>query len=421
MRSTLFVIPHEIGGYPLFGVGILLGLLIVSFMAWAAYVMVKMPKPQTILWHALPTWLIAGAIVAFVLPAVELRDAQGIPLGVPIRGYGVMVLTGLLAGIGITIVRGRRLGIPPDTVVALGFWMMLSGVIGARLFYVIQKWEEFEAGGWPQRLVAILKLTEGGLVIYGGVLGGLLACILYCRRHRLNLLATGDLVAPGFLVGLGFGRLGCLLHGCCFGGVCTAPLPAIEFPPQSAPYQTQLVQGKLLGIELDRLELPARVVAVAAGSVAERYGIKVGDTVHAIYVSPLSPVAAADTGGRSRGWMVEVALADRRIGIDATELPAASLPVHPSQVYASINAFLLAWLIWNLQPIPRRDGVVFAVAILLYSVSRFLLEAIRSDELGQFGTSLTIAQWISIGALLMALGGLVLLRKRPVGRVWAWH
>ncbi len=123
----------------------------------------------------------------------------------------------------------------------------MGGVLGARIFYVVQKWDEFAILGFAERLVAIVKLTEGGLVIYGGVFGGIAAGCIFCLVHRQPIRAFGDLIAPAFLIGYSFGRIGCLLNGCCFGGVCTEALPTIQFPQGSGPYLAQLESGKLLG------------------------------------------------------------------------------------------------------------------------------------------------------------------------------
>jgi len=337
----------------------------------------------------------------------------------------VMVLLGLLSGIGITVHRGRSLGISSDFIVGLGFWMMLGGVVGARTFYVIQKWDEFSSYAFGERLVAIIKLTEGGLVIYGGLIGGIVAGSVYCVMNRKPVRAFGDLIAPAFLIGYSFGRIGCLLNGCCFGGICTESLPTIQFPQGSGPYLVQLESGKLLGIELAKRQegrdaWPATAARVDPASVADAAGIKAGDTITKIrpyqvpYDSQTDPAAAPKV-------IAEVGVAQSTITFLPEQLPPRSLPVHPSQIYAALNAALLCWLIWCLQPWPRWDGMTFLVAILLYAISRFLLEGIRSDEGGQLGTSLSIAQWISVvgGSLTSLL--MVILSRTTRSRAWQWH
>lgn len=407
-------------GWPLFGTGIALAICIASFAIWAA-IQFAYGKGSSALIGALPMWGIAAAVIVFVLPGVEATWEDGEPIGLPIRGYGLLVLTGLLSGIAISVYRGKQLGIDPDLIVGLGFWMMVTGVIGARAFFVIQKWEtEFAPLEFQERVAGIFKFTEGGLVIYGGVFGGLLAAILYCKRYALKPLAVADLVGPGFLVGLAFGRLGCLLHGCCYGGICDAPLPSIAFPHGSGPYVAQLAEGSLLGIETAERRYPTRLESVRAGSLAEDLGLKPGQSVQSIQWGP-----EAEDKNRNPALPPRVAAAASVDGeyypFSSDDLPKASLPTHPSQIYSSINAFLLCFLLWNLQPVPKRDGIAFCVGMVLYASSRFLLEGVRSDEGGQLGTALSIAQVVGILAILICSASIVALSRMSAGRAWNWE
>lgn len=417
MRSTLFFIPHELAGVPLFGFGWLLGCLVLAAVVWVVWSLAR-KQPTAELLAALPVWLVAAAIVTLVLPQVEVVLPNGELAGLPIRGYGVLVLLGLLAGIGITVHRGQQLGIVPDIIIGLGFWMMLGGIVGARLFYVIQKWNDYDSLGWGQRLVDVFKLTEGGLVIYGGVVGGLVAGGIFCWRHSLKVAATADLIAPGFLLGLSIGRIGCLLHGCCFGGTCTAALPAIQFPQGSVPYNSQLASGELLGMELrGAYHPPGEIANVRPGSLAEEAEIAPGDRLEELVwgVAGQPPNPAEPPPVRA-----DVQVAGKRWSFASEDLPAWSLPTHPSQIYASINALLLCLLVWQIQPIPRRDGIAFLCALVLYALSRFLLEGIRSDEAGQLGTPFTIAQLLSLASGLCALVAFLWVRRSPEGRAWQW-
>ena len=417
MRSTLFVIPHEIGGVPLFGLGWILAGLVLAAIVWVAWSL-AVKRPASELLSALPVWLVAAAIVTWVLPQVEVVLPNGQIAGLPIRGYGVMVLLGLLAGIGITVARGQQLGVLPDTIIGLGFWMMLGGIVGARLFYVVQKWDDYQGHELWERLVDVAKLTEGGLVIYGGVIGGLVAGGVFCWRHRLRLAATADLIAPGFLLGLAIGRIGCLLHGCCFGGACWANLPNIHFPAGSVPYNSQLASGELLGIELrDSYHPPGDVAAVRPGSLAEQADIRPGTRVEELAWGVAGqPASPADPPPVQADLQVD----GKHYQFSPQVLPAWSLPTHPSQIYASINALLLCLLVWHLQPVPRRDGVTFLAAICLYAVSRFLLEGIRSDEAGQLGTPFSIAQLIALASLALAIPAFWVASRIPPGRFWKW-
>ena len=419
MRSTLFYIPHEVLGIPLLGFGWLLLFLVIGCSVWSIW-QYRHGLPAKEVLSALPVWLIAAALVIFVLPQIESRWPGGQPIGLPVRGYGVMVLLGLFAGIGITVWRGKQVGVSPDLIVSLGFWMMVGGVIGARIFFVAQYWSEFATLPLGQRLVAIVKLTEGGLVIYGGMVGGVIAGALFCRRFHQPVLAFADLITPGFLIGLAFGRIGCLLNGCCFGGVCTAELPAIQFPQGSPPYVAQLEEGELLGLKVTASEGSTRIVEVQPGSVGdEKLGARPGmsyDVTH----QALPPVPNVDDPARTPELAARVTVDERSLFLSPNALPGWSLPVHPSQIYSAIDAFLLCWLIYFLQPWVPRDGQAFLAAVVFHSVARFTLELIRSDEAGQFGTALTIAQWISIVAGALAIVALFLMNTRPARRAWPW-
>ena len=369
-------------------------------------------------------WAIAAVVVVYALPMVEARATDGTAIGLPIRGYGVMVLLGLFCGIAITARRGKQLGIDTDTIVSLGFWMMVVGVLGARVFWVVQKWEYLAGDSLVSKLSDALRVTEGGLVIYGGVIGGIVGMLAFCYRNQLSLLSTADLIAPGFLIGLSLGRIGCLLNGCCFGGVCENQLPAIQFPHGSVPYQAQLDDGRLLGIELQpskRSGGPAGpVLSVEPGSPADKLGIRENDVVERVVGQRVATDKPTDPALPPR-MAAQIDFTDQPSKSVSPELmPEYSLPVHPSQVYAAINAAFLCGLVWLLQPVMHKDGQAFSLAILLYALSRFVLEGVRSDESGQLGTSLSIAQLVAIGSGLAAALALVALFFRPSQRAWKW-
>jgi phosphatidylglycerol:prolipoprotein diacylglycerol transferase len=97
------------------------------------------------------------------------------------------------------------------------------------------------------------------------------------------------------------------------------------------------------------------------------------------------------------------------------QFPPRSLPVHPTQIYASVNAGLIFLVLWFYYPFRRRDGEVFALFLVLYPLARIVEEFIRDDETGQLGTPFTISQWISFGLLAIAAGLWIYLLRRPRG------
>jgi phosphatidylglycerol:prolipoprotein diacylglycerol transferase len=159
-------------------------------------------------------------------------------------------------------------------------------MVGARVFFVVQKWPEIKGDSLGQKLMEAFKFTEGGLVVYGGLFGGLLVAMIWCYTQKVSMLRVADLATPAFLIGLALGRLGCLMNGCCYGGVCDTDLPAITFPMGSPPYLDQLVSGKLIGVswvpssssrndETDQV----RIATVAPSSWAEANQLNPGDLI----------------------------------------------------------------------------------------------------------------------------------------------
>jgi len=188
-------------------------------------------------------WLplaIVGGTILWLLPALD--DGAG----VPIRGYGTMLLLAAAAGTWLSVVRGRRLGLDADTILALGMEVFLWGIVGARLFYLIEYHDQFFGGGktWWQSLAAAANLAAGGLVVFGAIPTAALAAWRFARRRGLVLVQLADCMAPGLLVGLAIGRVGCFLNGCCYGGPCELPW-AVRFPPESPPWLDQAARGLL--------------------------------------------------------------------------------------------------------------------------------------------------------------------------------
>lgn len=95
----------------------------------------------------------------------------------------------------------------------LGTWVIISSLVGARLFYVLENHTEFENGRW----LDAVKIWQGGLVYYGGLFGALAAAYVWVRMQQWPMVYCFDLVAPYILLGQAIGRVGCFLNGCCYG------------------------------------------------------------------------------------------------------------------------------------------------------------------------------------------------------------
>lgn len=123
--------------------------------------------------------------------------------GVTVRWYGLLIALGIGLAIALSMLREKRCGLPKDTVVDLALCGVPAAIVGARLYYVIFAWQNYAANP-----VSALFVWEGGLAIYGGLLGGLLAGLIYARVKRLNFLTLADMAAPSFALGQAIGRWG---------------------------------------------------------------------------------------------------------------------------------------------------------------------------------------------------------------------
>jgi phosphatidylglycerol:prolipoprotein diacylglycerol transferase len=370
----------------------------------------------------LPMILLVSAVIVFVIPRVEqpMRDTQltfppiSADSGLPIRGYGVMLLAAVVSGVALAAYRARRAGLPTDVIMTLAFFLVVGGIIGARLFFVVQYWERLRGESLSETLGNLFSIDKGGLVVYGALLGAAAAFVVFCRRYRLPSLALGDLIAPSLALGLALGRIGCLLNGCCFGGPSEHAW-AVTFPPNSPPYLDQKGWGSFHGLKLTAgPEDKVVVEAVEPGGPFAETSLRAGDVIVAINHHPANRLTDARFLLELAGPHLELTLAGgRSVTGEVVQFPARSRPVHPTQLYSSFNAVLLCLLAIAYYPLRRRHGQVIALLLSIYALTRFLLEVIRTDEPG-FLAGLTISQNISI---LVSIGMVMLwiyIQRQPL-------
>jgi phosphatidylglycerol---prolipoprotein diacylglyceryl transferase len=163
-----------------------------------------------------------------------------------LRTYGLMLAMGFLAGILLAAYRARKAGEDPEHIYNISIWLVLSSLVGSRLYYVITHYSEFRAGEHYSLLGRILvemrnmfwpvsadgQIGLSGLIYYGGLICATIAAVLYLRFHRLNLPKFLDILAPSIALGEVFTRIGCFLNGCCFGHQTSCPF-GVVFPPES--------------------------------------------------------------------------------------------------------------------------------------------------------------------------------------------
>lgn len=337
-----------------------------------------------------------------------------IPLvNLPIYSYGFMVMLGFLTGILVATQRAKKKGLNPDIIFDLGIILMIAGIVGARIAYIIiftnqftGSWEIFnifDEGGlnligiivgwfipfgiylWRLKKITLRKfgwlvpisilsavligriaqiiinrklygydfslfeIWKGGLVFYGGLILAIATGIYYLKIKRLRIWLVGDIVAPSVALGLAFGRLGCFLNGCCYG---------------------KLANDNTLGICFPNL-------AKGGGTLAQH-----------------NPVFASQ-------------LHEGLINSNAT----CSLSVIPTQLYESIFALCLFIFLSFLLKKKLKEGLVLWIFVILYSLGRFIIELYRGDK-GSVFLGLTDSQTISAGLFIIGLVCFIYFLKR---------
>ena len=202
----------------------------------------------------------------------------------PVPGYGAMLLCAFVACLWLAKRLGRRAGIEPVIFSDLAYWLFITGILGARLTFVIVTWHEFQRWTGLDLLYHIFAVWDGGLVFYGSAFGGILGYYLvdryYQKRLPFDRWKMIDVVAPCIALGLCLGRIGCLLNGCCYGNLACPSCPAITFPLSSAARAPMVDRGvqTAAGFTLERDH--QRIVDwVEPGSGAELAGLKPGDEI----------------------------------------------------------------------------------------------------------------------------------------------
>lgn len=152
-----------------------------------------------------------------------------------LHAYGLCMAIGFLLAWRLIMVFGKRTGQPLPDMTSLLTWTMVLAVIGARFAYVCEHWTVEFAG----RPLDILRLDRGGLMFYGGLIAALIPILVCTVGKHIPFFAVGDLIAFAMPLGHAFGRIGCFMHGCCYGRESTAWC-AVAFPKGSPAWYEQL-------------------------------------------------------------------------------------------------------------------------------------------------------------------------------------
>lgn len=144
-----------------------------------------------------------------------------------VYSYGLMIGIGIIIGVMILNSRAKKRGYDENSIFNMTIITILSGILGGKLLFIITNLSDF-----INNPMSFITDFGYGFVIYGAILGGMLAIILYSKMKKWNSLEVFDLAVPSVAIAQGFGRIGCLLAGCCYGAETTSPLYVV-FPENS--------------------------------------------------------------------------------------------------------------------------------------------------------------------------------------------
>jgi phosphatidylglycerol---prolipoprotein diacylglyceryl transferase len=342
MHPILFRIPIPRTAIPLLWVYIAIGVLALIAAVWQ--LAVKNPKGAGIA-------VVVGGVAVFVLRSVLTSDTaeagsdmlQLAP--VPIYSYGVMLGLSLVVGWYLTLGLAERDGLPKETMANNYVVTAVVAVIGSRVLYILTNLHEFDSLG------SMFAMRRGGLVAYGGFLGGFIGSFFFLRRHGIPLLPWADVAVPSLASGLMITRIGCYLFGCDFGHPLSENAPGFLKTLGSFPHW-------------------------AKGTL--------------------------ENGEGAPAWVQHVR--QRGLPEDATH----SFPVHPTQIYESLVGAGLLILLLAARKHQKFRGQIFLLFTFAYGVCRFLLEVLRDDaERGSIPPALPQHVLLPLGLGLLAVGYII--------------
>ena len=150
-----------------------------------------------------------------------------------ISWHGLLTALGVLVAVLVAARLAKRAGMVPDEVYSVGLWAILGGIVGARLFHVADRWDFYS-----QNPGAIWRITDGGIAIWGAIIGGFVAGAIAAKIKGYSIGRLAGVTTPGVLLGQMIGRVGCTINGDAYGGPTTLPWgvvyshPGAYLPPE---------------------------------------------------------------------------------------------------------------------------------------------------------------------------------------------
>jgi len=305
----------------------------------------------------------------------------------PVPSYGLMMVIAFLVAVSLIRYLSRNITPDPQYITNAALYSLIAGVVGARLFYVIHHFDDFQG-----RLLSVFAIWNGGLELLGGVLLAIAVIGFYCRYHKLPVRRYLDILAIGLMLALAFGRIGCFLNGCCFGKPTNLPW-AVRFPYRSDAYYSQIYPVPERNRPQPQLKLPDEFFGYYYENGKSFYDLKP--------YKDLTP---------EQKYMVDKG-------------PYRCLPVHPTQLYSSVKGAVLAlilYLFWrrsqktgnskNHKKLFSKPGCTFGLMFIIYGISRFFMEFIRDDNPFEFD-GLTISQNVGIAMIVFGVLLMVIFEK----------
>lgn len=159
--------------------------------------------------------------------------------GLTIHGYGLMIAIGFMLAVFVAVHRAKAYGLNQEAILDIALIAIISGFVGAKLLFVIVSFDEFIED-------PLGVLGSEGFVVYGGIIAGVLACMLYSMKKKLSFMSYFDIVMPSISIAQGFGRIGCFMAGCCYGRETNSAIGVI-FPADSmAPAGVRVLPTQLI-------------------------------------------------------------------------------------------------------------------------------------------------------------------------------
>jgi phosphatidylglycerol:prolipoprotein diacylglycerol transferase len=328
---------------------------------------------------------------------------------IAIRWYGLAYLAGFIAAFFLISWLSKRQGqgfkpeMVSDLVTYGAFGVLIGGRLGYALFYSPDLFIKFKSD-FPYW--GVLAVHEGGMASHGGMMGLVVACLLFAKRHQVSSLYVFDLVAFSGPIGIFFGRIANFINGELVGREAPPDLPwAVKFPTDIEFWPSQAPE---------KLRSLADVVVHIPGYTREKWlewidGFNSISGVKTYVYQGLRDIVEATQNGN----------------IKVIEAIAPLLtPRHPSQLYeALLEGLLLFLILFFLWARPQKPGLIGAFFLIFYSIVRIVGEQFRMPDahIGYQWLNLTRGQWLSIGMLFIGLFLAFVWSRQGAQKIPGWY